>query len=103
MPGYIPFVTKAMVDAAHSKGLTVAPWTINRLNVIEYLINDAGVDGIISDYPRDVRAWAELYKGPREITLAPAPSSGELKKIQKCLAKHNEVGPVGKPAPAVQA
>lgn len=48
-PGYVSFVNSSMVETAHSLGLTVKPWTIDRLNTIEQL-DDLGVDGIITDY-----------------------------------------------------
>ncbi|TNF99397.1 MAG: glycerophosphodiester phosphodiesterase, partial [Gammaproteobacteria bacterium] len=38
------------VDAAHSLGLQVIPYTVNRIKDLEYLI-DIGVDGVITDYP----------------------------------------------------
>lgn len=119
--GYVTLVTKAMVDLAHEKGMGVKPWTINRLNVVEQLV-EMGVDGqcsllfqreragwgergkercvtdsrlrasscvfrlsgIITDYPRDVRVWAE-YRG-----LKVAPKANE-KRVKKCLKKHNQV------------
>lgn len=62
MKGYVAFTTKAMVDMAHSLGVKVIPWTINRLNLVESLVYTANVDGIITDYPRDVRVWA-IEKG----------------------------------------
>jgi glycerophosphoryl diester phosphodiesterase len=46
LPGYISFVTPAMVDLAHSLDIQVKPWTINRLNVVEGLM-EMGVDGLI--------------------------------------------------------
>ncbi|TFK30395.1 PLC-like phosphodiesterase [Coprinopsis marcescibilis] len=47
------FTTKAMVDQAHALGLTVVPWTVNRLDVVERLL-ELGVDGLITDYPRSI-------------------------------------------------
>jgi hypothetical protein len=29
MPGYVPFTTKDMVDAAHALGMIVKPWTVS--------------------------------------------------------------------------
>jgi len=31
LPGYIPFTTRDLIDAAHEVGLTVIPWTVNWL------------------------------------------------------------------------
>jgi hypothetical protein len=28
LPGYIPFITKDMIDHAHKLGMTVIPWTV---------------------------------------------------------------------------
>jgi hypothetical protein len=30
-PGYIPFTTRDMIDAAHKVGLTIMPWTVSWL------------------------------------------------------------------------
>ncbi|KAL7414954.1 PLC-like phosphodiesterase [Mrakia frigida] len=81
--GYIPLVTKAMVDLAHSLDIGVKPWTINRLSIVEYLVG-LGVDGIITDYPRDVRVWAKAQG------LKVAPLADE-RRIEKCLKKHNQL------------
>jgi glycerophosphoryl diester phosphodiesterase len=56
-PAY-PLVYKALVDRAHSLGLSVLPWTVDDANDMRALISD-GVDGIITNYParlRDVMA-----------------------------------------------
>ena len=37
-----------MVDEAHGLGVKVKPWTVNRLNIVEQLL-DWDVDGVISD------------------------------------------------------
>jgi glycerophosphoryl diester phosphodiesterase len=47
-------VTQALVDEAHSLGLTVIPWTINNPTDMERLMG-WGVDGLISDYPDRLR------------------------------------------------
>ena len=44
----------AMVAAAHSLGLKVIPWTCDDLPTVAALM-DMGVDGIITNYPKDVR------------------------------------------------
>jgi glycerophosphoryl diester phosphodiesterase len=46
--------SQARIDEAHQLGLTVLPWTVNEPADIRKLI-DAGVDGLISDYPERVR------------------------------------------------
>ncbi|NHC14862.1 hypothetical protein G9H71_13825, partial [Motilibacter sp. E257] len=52
--GYRPYVTKAMVDAAHAAGIKVVPWTVDDQPTMRKLIDD-GVDGIITDYPDRLR------------------------------------------------
>jgi len=54
---YMPFTTKAMIARAHELKMQVIPWTVNSLDTMEQL---AGwdVDGVISDYTRDMRRWA---------------------------------------------
>ncbi len=47
-------VTSALVAEAHSLGLLVCSWTVNEAADIEAMI-DAGVDGIVSDYPGRVQ------------------------------------------------
>lgn len=42
--------SRSFVGKAHKRGLKVYPWTVNELDEIEKMKN-AGVDGIISDYP----------------------------------------------------
>ncbi|PPQ92707.1 hypothetical protein CVT25_014014 [Psilocybe cyanescens] len=61
--GYVPFATKDMISKAHKLGLLVKPWTINRLNIAEQLL-DWGVDGIITDYPSNVRRLVEQRGEP---------------------------------------
>ena len=43
-------ITPAVVEKAHHAGLQVAAWTINEPEQMRRLIQ-AGVDGIITDYP----------------------------------------------------
>ena len=54
-PSYAPYTTPAMVAAAHRAGIPVVPWTIDDPATMGSLI-DAGVDGIITDYPDRLRA-----------------------------------------------
>lgn len=54
-------VTKEQVDKAHATGLKVVPWTANEPEVWQMLI-DAGVDGIITDDPKELIAF---LKKPR--------------------------------------
>ncbi|KAF5312460.1 hypothetical protein D9619_003482 [Psilocybe cf. subviscida] len=77
---YVPFTTAAMIKKAHQLGLAVKPWTVNRLNVAEQLM-DWGVDGIITDYPLQVRRLA-IGRGE---TVSPSFSQS---KVLSCLAKH---------------
>ncbi|WVW82130.1 hypothetical protein I302_104135 [Kwoniella bestiolae CBS 10118] len=81
--GWIGFVNQTMVDTAHELGLQVKPWTANRKNIFEYLF-DIGVDGIITDYPHELRRLLE-HKGG--YPLAPV---GDVDRIMGCLAKHNQ-------------
>jgi glycerophosphoryl diester phosphodiesterase len=66
-PDYRPYVTKAMVDEAHSLGIKVIPWTVDDEPTLNKLIDD-GVDGIITDYPDRLRkVLAERgYRLPRQ-------------------------------------
>jgi len=57
-------VTKELVEESHRLGLQVLPWTVNKPEDMERLI-DMGVDGIISDRP-DLLREAAKKKG---ITL----------------------------------
>jgi glycerophosphoryl diester phosphodiesterase len=54
-PGYTPFTTKEMVKQAHKLGMLVIPWTVDDVPTMESLI-DAGVDGLITNYPDRLRA-----------------------------------------------
>ncbi|MCK9793775.1 glycerophosphodiester phosphodiesterase [Isoptericola sp. 4D.3] len=53
-PGYVPFTTPELVDAAHDAGMRVVPWTVDDPATVESLL-DAGVDGLITDAPDVVR------------------------------------------------
>ncbi|RYV51200.1 glycerophosphodiester phosphodiesterase family protein [Pengzhenrongella frigida] len=52
--GYVPYTTPAMVHDAHAAGMLVIPWTIDDDATMQSLI-DAGVDGLITDYPNTAR------------------------------------------------
>ena len=49
-PGYVPFTTPELVEAAHAVGLQVLPWTVNDRATMHALM-DIGVDGLITDRP----------------------------------------------------
>jgi glycerophosphoryl diester phosphodiesterase len=48
-----------MVDAAHSAGMRVIPWTVDDIATLNQLI-DMHVDGIITDYPDRLRNLLEV-------------------------------------------
>ena len=54
-PNYKPYTTPGLVREAHERGMAVIPWTIDDTATMASLI-DAGVDGIITDYPDRLRA-----------------------------------------------
>jgi len=80
LPGYVPFTTKEMIHRAHQLGMMVVPWTVDRLNVADQLL-DWGVDGIISDYPDRLRKRVE-QKGLPVSPIYPK------RRVLNCLAKH---------------
>lgn len=49
-PGYVPFTTQTLVDAAHAAGMRVVPWTVNDAATMDHLIG-LGIDGLITDRP----------------------------------------------------
>ena len=65
-PGYEPYTTPQLVDEAHAAGMAVVPWTIDDPATMESLI-DAGVDGLITNYPDRLRTILadRGYKLPR--------------------------------------
>ena len=81
-PGYEPYVTRAMVDEAHGAGLEVVPWTVDDKPTMAALM-DAGVDGLITDYPdrlRELMAERGLrlpraYDAPRRTDVEPLPQA----------------------------
>ena len=54
-PGYAPYTTPELVEQAHAAGMAVIPWTVNDTATMRSLL-DAGVDGLITDYPDRLRA-----------------------------------------------
>ncbi|MGV0626878.1 glycerophosphodiester phosphodiesterase [Mycolicibacter minnesotensis] len=48
-------VDRAFVRRAHAAGLKVIPWTVNDAATMRRLITEAGVDGLITDYPSRLR------------------------------------------------
>jgi glycerophosphoryl diester phosphodiesterase len=54
-PGYRPYTTPELVADAHRAGMAVIPWTIDDPATMASLM-DAGVDGIITNYPDRLRA-----------------------------------------------
>jgi glycerophosphoryl diester phosphodiesterase len=57
---YVPYTTPELVADAHEAGLAVIPWTIDDPATMASLI-EAGVDGIITNYPDRLRAVAAEY------------------------------------------
>ncbi|KAL5534644.1 hypothetical protein ACEPAG_1107 [Sanghuangporus baumii] len=80
MQGYVPFTSGEMVREAHRLGLDVKVWTVNRLNIVEKLMS-WDVDGIITDYPGDVRRWVQQQGVP----VAP---KYPKQRVLSCLEKH---------------
>jgi glycerophosphoryl diester phosphodiesterase len=79
--GYLPYVTADMVERAHAKGMQVIPWTVNDQPTMRSLM-DAGVDGIITDYPdrlREVLAERGL-KLPRQYALEQGSRSADAER-----------------------
>ena len=60
-PAYI-LVTRALVQRAHKLGLGVNVWTVDSARVTAFLMR-CGVDGIITDCPEEVRAYAQAAEG----------------------------------------
>ena len=54
-------VTKERIEQAQALGLKVIPWTVNETDAMAALI-DAGVDGLITDYPDRLRALMQDRK-----------------------------------------
>ncbi|KAI0666304.1 PLC-like phosphodiesterase [Trametes maxima] len=82
MEGYVPFTTREMVEEAHKLGMLVKPFTVNRMNIAEQLL-DWKVDGIITDYPNTVRRLVK-HRG-----LPTAPKFPK-QRVLACLHAHLE-------------
>ena len=54
-PGFRLVADRAFVDRAHASGLRVIPWTVDDPDAMRAQL-DAGVDGIITDYPTRLRS-----------------------------------------------
>ncbi|EMD41560.1 hypothetical protein CERSUDRAFT_41625, partial [Gelatoporia subvermispora B] len=80
MTGYVPFTTKDMVDEAHRLRIPVKVWTVNRLNIVDQML-DMKVDGIITDYPNVVRRSVKQ----RGLPVAP---KYPKQRVLKCLEEH---------------
>ncbi|KAJ3933028.1 MAG: PLC-like phosphodiesterase [Lentinula lateritia] len=80
LPEYVPFTTRSMVDYAHHLGMLVKPWTVNRMSIVEHLL-DWNVDGIITDYPNMVRRLVQQRSRP----VAP---KYPKKRVLECLNRH---------------
>ena len=48
----MPTVPAASHSWAHGMNIKVLPWTVNDKETIKYFIDNAGVDGLITDYPK---------------------------------------------------
>ncbi|MEJ4113483.1 glycerophosphodiester phosphodiesterase family protein [Corynebacterium kroppenstedtii] len=47
-----PVADRAYVEKAHGMNIKVLPWTVNDAATMKYFIDNAGVDGLITDYPQ---------------------------------------------------
>jgi glycerophosphoryl diester phosphodiesterase len=70
--GYRFYTDADMVQRAHERGLQVVPWTVDDPATMEALI-DAGVDGLITDYPDALR---EVLRVKDMALPRPAPAKG---------------------------
>ena len=60
-----PVVNPLLVKTAHKLGVGVNVWTVDDEKTVRRLI-DCGVDGIITDVPGKVKAWAAAYEAKKE-------------------------------------
>ncbi|MBZ8176352.1 glycerophosphodiester phosphodiesterase [Corynebacterium sp. 3HC-13] len=54
-PDFSPVTTREYVEKAHQLGIKVLPWTVNDEATMRWMITEAGVDGIITDFPSKLR------------------------------------------------
>ncbi|KAL1952254.1 hypothetical protein VTO73DRAFT_1403 [Trametes versicolor] len=80
MEGYVAFTTPEMIEEAHRLGMLVKPWTLNRMNIVEQLL-DWKADGIITDYPNVVRRLVQQ----RGLPTAP---KFPKQRVLACLHEH---------------
>lgn len=73
-PGYQPYTTAELVSRAHEAGMAVIPWTVNDAPTMASLM-DAGVDGLITDYPDRLRELM-AQRGLKLPKAYPAPRGG---------------------------
>lgn len=71
---HFSLVNSEEVKVCHSKGLKIVPWTLNEESQWTAAIS-AGVDGIITDYPRKLIAY--LSKPPAKPSAASTPAAKE--------------------------
>ena len=93
--GYEPYVTPEMVSEAHAAGLAVIPWTVDDVPTMASLM-DAGVDGLITDYPDRLRDLMEerglrlprAYDEPRreEADVPPPGAPYTVLQMNLCLS-----------------
>ncbi|KAG1716333.1 hypothetical protein ID866_817 [Astraeus odoratus] len=76
----VKFTTQSLISEAHRLGMQVKPWTVNRLDIADELLQ-WGADGIITDYPNVVRRWA------KQQGLSVAPKYPK-QRVFLCLEKH---------------
>ena len=69
-PGYTPFTTAPLVEAAHAAGLAVVPYVVDDPPTMRHLVG-LGVDGLITNRPDLLREV--LASEGREL---PAPFPG---------------------------
>ncbi|OJT06157.1 Glycerophosphoryl diester phosphodiesterase [Trametes pubescens] len=80
MEGYVAFTTREMIEEAHRLGMLVKPFTLNRMNIVEQLL-DWKADGIITDYPNVVRRLVQQ----RGLPTAP---KFPKQRVLACLQEH---------------
>ena len=82
-PGFIYFTNASMVDTVHKLGMTIKPWTVDQLDLVEYIVLTLGVDGVITDFPEIVHRWGVQHG----FKLA---KKRDPKRVLKCLEDHTK-------------